>query len=71
MIQLDVAMWKQRMFCQRGAALNNAKNYVFTPLLVAAQSGKMLVIHYLTDIAAKFILMPIISYQICKQHTET
>jgi hypothetical protein len=38
MFQLDVAMWSNECSVERHAALNNAKKYVVTPLVVAAQN---------------------------------
>jgi hypothetical protein len=41
MFQLDVVTWSNECSVERCAAVNKAKTYVATPLMVAAQSGKM------------------------------
>jgi ankyrin repeat protein len=56
-------------FVERSAAVNSSEKYGVTPLMVAAQSGKMHVTHYVTEIAAMFRLMQFLLSPNCKQHT--
>jgi len=62
-------MWQSgnnEIFVEICTALRNAKKYGVTLLMVSAQSGKMQVIHYLTEIAANLRIMQFISSHICK-----